>query len=75
MRRSMLQLSEGIRLMAQDVSADYLTDALIAAVHHSKIELHFQKGLAGGADTAIAAESQRDQLQLPLRLQMPSEGC
>ena len=55
----MLQLSEGIRLMAQDVSADYLTDALIAAVDHSKIELHFQKGLAGGADTAIAAESQR----------------
>jgi hypothetical protein len=37
----MLQLSEGIRLMAQDVSADYLTDALIAAVDHSKIELHF----------------------------------
>ncbi|MBV8225715.1 MAG: BBE domain-containing protein, partial [Verrucomicrobia bacterium] len=32
-----------------------LTDALIAAAHHSKIELHFQKGLAGGADTAIAA--------------------
>ena len=41
--------------MAQDVSADYLTDALIAAVDHSKIELRFQKGLAGGADTAIAA--------------------
>ena len=32
-----------------------LTDALIAAAHHSKIELHFQKGLAGGANTAIAA--------------------
>ena len=32
-----------------------LTDTLIAAAHHSKIELHFQKGLAGGADTAIAA--------------------
>jgi FAD/FMN-containing dehydrogenase len=31
-----------------------LVDGLIAASRHSKIELHFQKGLAGGADEAIA---------------------
>jgi FAD/FMN-containing dehydrogenase len=32
-----------------------LTDALLAAVRHSTVELHFQKGLAGGTAEAIAA--------------------
>jgi len=32
-----------------------LTDALIAAARRSTVELHFQKGLAGGADEAIVA--------------------
>src|SRR5262249_39594933 len=32
-----------------------LTDALIFAARHSTVELHFQKGLAGGADEAIVA--------------------
>jgi FAD/FMN-containing dehydrogenase len=35
-----------------------LTDALIAAARHSTVELHFQKGLAGG--TGEAAASARD---------------
>jgi len=32
-----------------------LADALVAAAAHSTVELHFQKGLAGGAQEAIAA--------------------
>ena len=32
-----------------------LAQALVAAARHSTIELHFQKGLAGGTDDAIAA--------------------
>jgi FAD/FMN-containing dehydrogenase len=32
-----------------------VTDALLAAARHSTVELHFQKGLAGGAEAAIAA--------------------
>jgi FAD/FMN-containing dehydrogenase len=32
-----------------------LADALAAASHHAPVELHFQKGLAGGAPEAIAA--------------------
>jgi FAD/FMN-containing dehydrogenase len=32
-----------------------LTDALVAAARHSTVELHFQKGLAGGAEDALAA--------------------
>ena len=32
-----------------------LTDALLAAARHSTVELHFQKGLAGGSAEAIAA--------------------
>lgn len=32
-----------------------VTDALLAAARHSTVELHFQKGLAGGTETAIAA--------------------
>ena len=35
-----------------------LTDALIAAARHSTVEIHFQKGLAGG--TAEAAATARD---------------
>ncbi len=30
-----------------------LTDALIAAARHSTVEIHFQKGLAGGTATAV----------------------
>jgi len=32
-----------------------LVDALVAASRHSTVEIHFQKGLAGGAPEAIAA--------------------
>jgi hypothetical protein len=32
-----------------------LVDALVAASRHSTVEIHFQKGLAGGAPDAIAA--------------------
>jgi FAD/FMN-containing dehydrogenase len=32
-----------------------LVDALVAAAHHSTVEIHFQKGLAGAAEEAIAA--------------------
>ena len=32
-----------------------LADALVAAARHSTVELHFQKGLAGGSKEAIAA--------------------
>jgi hypothetical protein len=32
-----------------------LTEALVAAARHSTVEIHFQKGLAGGTDDAIAA--------------------
>lgn len=32
-----------------------LVDALCAAAQHSTVELHFQKGLAGGTENAIAA--------------------
>jgi FAD/FMN-containing dehydrogenase len=32
-----------------------LVDALISAARHSTVELHFHKGLAGGADEAIGA--------------------
>ena len=32
-----------------------LVDALVAAAHHSTVEIHFQKGLSGGAPEAIAA--------------------
>jgi FAD/FMN-containing dehydrogenase len=32
-----------------------LVDALVAAARHSTVEIHFQKGLAGGAEEAIAA--------------------
>jgi FAD/FMN-containing dehydrogenase len=32
-----------------------LTEALLAAARHSNVELHFQKGLAGGSEEAIAA--------------------
>jgi FAD/FMN-containing dehydrogenase len=32
-----------------------LTDALLAAARHSTVELHVQKGLAGGSEEAIAA--------------------
>jgi len=35
-----------------------LTDALISAARHSTVELHFQKGLAGGAEEAIAASKE-----------------
>jgi FAD/FMN-containing dehydrogenase len=35
-----------------------LTDALVAAARHSTIEIHFQKGLAGGSEEAIAATRQ-----------------
>jgi len=31
-----------------------LSEALVAAARHSTVELHFQKGLAGGSDEAIA---------------------
>lgn len=34
---------------------DTLVDALVAAARHSTVEVHFQKGLAGGADEAIAS--------------------
>ena len=32
-----------------------LVDALVSAARHSTVELHFQKGLAGGAEEAIGA--------------------
>lgn len=32
-----------------------LVDALAAAARHSTVEIHFQKGLAGGAEEAVAA--------------------
>jgi len=32
-----------------------LVEALVEAAHHSTVEIHFQKGLAGGAEEAIAA--------------------
>lgn len=32
-----------------------LVDALVAAARHSTVEIHFQKGLAGGAEEAIAS--------------------
>ncbi|AUC97341.1 FAD-linked oxidoreductase [Bradyrhizobium sp. SK17] len=35
-----------------------LVDALLAAAQHSTVELHFQKGLAGGSETAIATAKQ-----------------
>ncbi|HEX6794751.1 MAG TPA: FAD-binding oxidoreductase [Casimicrobiaceae bacterium] len=34
---------------------EQLADALVAAAAHSTVELHFQKGLAGGAKEAIAS--------------------
>lgn len=34
---------------------EQLTEALLAAARHSNVELHFQKGLAGGSEEAIAA--------------------
>jgi hypothetical protein len=41
-------------LLREDRQAE-LTDALIAAARHSTVEVHFQKGLAGGAAAAAAA--------------------
>jgi hypothetical protein len=35
-----------------------LTDALFAASRHAHVDLHFQKGLAGGSEQAIAATSE-----------------
>lgn len=35
-----------------------LVDALVAAARHSTIELHFQKGLAGGSEEAVAGALQ-----------------
>ena len=37
---------------------EQLADALVAAARHSTVELHFQKGLAGGSKEAIAATKQ-----------------
>ena len=48
---------ESVWLPASLLRADrrqLLAEGLVAAAHHSKIELHFQKGLAGGAADAIA---------------------
>jgi FAD/FMN-containing dehydrogenase len=41
--------------LLQDAGRDELVEALLAAARHSTVELHFQKGLAGGAEDAIAA--------------------
>jgi len=44
--------------LLQPSSRDQLSEALVAAAMHSTVELHFQKGLAGGAEEAIAAARQ-----------------
>ncbi len=41
--------------LLQAARRDRLVDALLAAARHSTVEIHFQKGLAGGAPEAIAA--------------------
>lgn len=41
--------------LLQAGSRDRLVDALLAAARHSTVEIHFQKGLAGGAPEAVAA--------------------
>jgi hypothetical protein len=41
-------------LLRDDRRAE-LTDALLAAARHSTVELHFQKGLAGGTEQAAAS--------------------
>ncbi len=38
-----------------DDARDRLVDAMVAAARHSSVEVHFQKGLAGGSPEAIAA--------------------
>jgi FAD/FMN-containing dehydrogenase len=40
--------------LLQDDRRHELTEALIAAARHSTVELHFQKGLAGGSEQAAA---------------------
>ena len=41
--------------LLQAGSRDRLVDALLAAARHSTVEIHFQKGMAGGAPEAVAA--------------------
>jgi hypothetical protein len=41
--------------LLQEPERDRLADALLAASRHKKVGLHFNKGLAGGPDEAIAA--------------------
>ena len=41
--------------LLQDAERERLADALFAASRHKKVELHFNKGLAGAPDEAIAA--------------------
>jgi FAD/FMN-containing dehydrogenase len=44
--------------LLQPDKRERLTEALLAAAKHSNVELHFQKGLAGGSKEAIAATRQ-----------------
>ncbi|MFB9267875.1 BBE domain-containing protein [Bradyrhizobium erythrophlei] len=41
--------------LLREVERPQLVDALLAAARHSTVELHFQKGLAGGSEAAITA--------------------
>ncbi|WP_076857723.1 FAD-binding oxidoreductase [Bradyrhizobium mercantei] len=41
--------------LLRDDERPRLVEALLAAARHSTVELHFQKGLAGGSQSAIAA--------------------
>src|SRR5258705_13846725 len=41
--------------LLQDAERGRLADALVAASHHKKVGLHFNKGLAGAPGEAIAA--------------------